>query len=109
MNLTWSSALSFPFGLVSVGSPCVEGNLECGTAFSLKECYLVDPASSHRLVSKIKPCMLVPENALVVLDEMPLAVAAPVDALEMPVVGAALEDAQAVPDVGAVLENAPVV
>jgi hypothetical protein len=22
-----------------------------------KECYLVDPASSHMLVSKIKPCM----------------------------------------------------
>ena len=27
------------------------------TATSLKECYLVDPASSHMLVSKIKPCM----------------------------------------------------
>lgn len=24
---------------------------------SLKDCYLVDPASSHMLVSKIKPCM----------------------------------------------------
>ena len=24
---------------------------------SMKECYLVDPASSHMLVSKIKPCM----------------------------------------------------
>ena len=24
---------------------------------SLKTCYLVDPASSHMLVSKIKPCM----------------------------------------------------
>lgn len=24
---------------------------------SRKECYLVDPASSHMLVSKIKPCM----------------------------------------------------
>ena len=23
----------------------------------LEECYLVDPASSHMLVSKIKPCM----------------------------------------------------
>jgi hypothetical protein len=23
----------------------------------VKECYLVDPASSHMLVSKIKPCM----------------------------------------------------
>lgn len=26
----------------------------CGVA---EECYLVDPASSHMLVSKIKPCM----------------------------------------------------
>ena len=52
---------------------------------------------------------VVPENALVVLDEMPLAVAAPVDALAMPVVGAALEDAQAVPDVGAALEDAQAV
>ena len=26
-------------------------------AMSVKECYLVDPASSHMLVSKIKPCM----------------------------------------------------
>lgn len=24
---------------------------------SIEECYLVDPASSHMLVSKIKPCM----------------------------------------------------
>ncbi|KAL1818220.1 hypothetical protein ACET3Z_013089 [Daucus carota] len=52
---------------------------------------------------------VVPENALVVLDEMPLAVAAPVDALAMPVVGAALEDAQVVPDVGAALEDAQAV
>lgn len=28
----------------------------CGTGIA-KECYLVDPASSHMLVSKIKPCM----------------------------------------------------
>ncbi|MCE3216261.1 hypothetical protein HAX54_005767, partial [Datura stramonium] len=28
----------------------------CDTGVS-KECYLVDPASSHMLVSKIKPCM----------------------------------------------------
>ena len=26
-------------------------------AISIKECYLVDPASSHMLVSKIKPFM----------------------------------------------------
>ena len=31
-------------------SPCVTGCVE-------EECYLVDPASSHMLVSKIKPCM----------------------------------------------------
>ena len=30
------------------------GSCEVGVA---KECYLVDPASSHMLVSKIKPCM----------------------------------------------------
>lgn len=30
--------------------PCVAGFVE-------EECYLVDPASSHMLVSKIKPCM----------------------------------------------------
>lgn len=28
-----------------------------GGAGVAKECYLVDPASSHMLVSKIKPCM----------------------------------------------------
>lgn len=28
----------------------------CGAGIE-KECYLVDPASSHMLVSKIKPCM----------------------------------------------------
>ena len=28
----------------------------CGADVA-KECYLVDPASSHMLVSKIKPCM----------------------------------------------------
>ena len=28
----------------------------CGAGVA-KECYLVDPASSHMLVSKIKPCM----------------------------------------------------
>lgn len=29
---------------------------KCGDGF-VEECYLVDPASSHMLVSKIKPCM----------------------------------------------------
>ena len=28
----------------------------CGAVVN-EECYLVDPASSHMLVSKIKPCM----------------------------------------------------
>ncbi|TXG46548.1 hypothetical protein EZV62_027963 [Acer yangbiense] len=32
----------------------------------VKECYLVDPASSHMLVSKIKPCMFVAVKKLVV-------------------------------------------
>lgn len=30
------------------------GSCDAGVA---EECYLVDPASSHMLVSKIKPCM----------------------------------------------------
>lgn len=32
------------------------GRVPCGADVA-KECYLVDPASSHMLVSKIKPCM----------------------------------------------------
>ena len=32
------------------------GKGSCGTDVE-EECYLVDPASSHMLVSKIKPCM----------------------------------------------------
>lgn len=32
------------------------GQAPCGADVA-KECYLVDPASSHMLVSKIKPCM----------------------------------------------------
>ena len=31
--------------------------LEMMCRLSFKTCYLVDPASSHMLVSKIKPCM----------------------------------------------------
>ena len=34
--------------------PCKSGESEAGVA---KASYLVDPASSHMLVSKIKPCM----------------------------------------------------
>ena len=30
---------------------------EAGAGSSMRTCYLVDPASSHMLVSKIKPCM----------------------------------------------------
>ncbi|KAL2224345.1 UNVERIFIED_CONTAM: hypothetical protein Sindi_3133700 [Sesamum indicum] len=33
------------------------GLVPCGRRGSVRECYLVDPASSHMLVSKIKPCM----------------------------------------------------
>ena len=29
----------------------------CMVGYVEEECYLVDPASSHMLVSKIKPCM----------------------------------------------------
>jgi hypothetical protein len=32
-------------------------NYACVRAVSIKGSYLVDPASSHMLVSKIKPCM----------------------------------------------------
>lgn len=32
------------------------GRFTCGAGIE-NECYLVDPASSHMLVSKIKPCM----------------------------------------------------
>ena len=44
---TVTGILQFRFGL-----PC-SGR----TAVSIKGCYLVEPASSHMLVSKIKPCM----------------------------------------------------
>ena len=33
------------------------GFVDCAGTGVEKECYLVDPASSHMLVSKIKPCM----------------------------------------------------
>ena len=36
---------------------CLLWDLSCNVPASTKECYLVDPASSHMLVSKIKPCM----------------------------------------------------
>ena len=62
-NLKWAWVLCDPsFALVKRSSfskttarhvlacPCVAGFVE-------EECYLVDPASSHMLVSKIKPCM----------------------------------------------------
>ena len=37
-----------------LSTPVVLGSRGTGI---VKECYLVDPASSHMLVSKIKPCM----------------------------------------------------
>ena len=38
---------------------CVGGDFsyELGTVIVVEDSYLVDPASSHMLVSKIKPCM----------------------------------------------------
>ena len=60
----WVSALDCPnqrpskrttlATIVSVGLVGFTGSRWCEVA---KECYLVDPASSHMLVSKIKPCM----------------------------------------------------
>lgn len=58
-------------GRRGVGLPCLKlgpfGNndsqpgtmprAEAGAGLSMRTCYLVDPASSHMLVSKIKPCM----------------------------------------------------
>ncbi len=35
----------------------LEASVEQHAVASLRECYLVDPAGSHMLVSKIKPCM----------------------------------------------------
>ena len=36
---------------------CVRVGIPFGTRAPQKDSYLVDPASSHMLVSKIKPCM----------------------------------------------------
>ncbi|PON86847.1 hypothetical protein TorRG33x02_173730, partial [Trema orientale] len=44
---TFATVPTFGPGLLGVRTACDVS----------KECYLVDPASSHMLVSKIKPCM----------------------------------------------------
>ena len=41
----------------TTASPWPMPRVEAGAGSSLRTCYLVDPASSHMLVSKIKPCM----------------------------------------------------
>lgn len=46
--MTLVAMLVYPF--LWVGSVSLAGKVTYG-------CYLVDPASSHMLVSKIKPCM----------------------------------------------------
>ena len=51
VNMTRTTAV-LVLALESHGS--VRFHASIGVA---KECYLVDPASSHMLVSKIKPCM----------------------------------------------------
>ena len=38
-------------------SRAVARSATAGKSRVLNDCYLVDPASSHMLVSKIKPCM----------------------------------------------------
>lgn len=52
-----------PFGNMTVGvaatvvRPCGLSLPVAAANLSVRTCYLVDPASSHMLVSKIKPCM----------------------------------------------------
>lgn len=41
----------------TTSSPARRLRAEAGAGPSARTCYLVDPASSHMLVSKIKPCM----------------------------------------------------
>ena len=41
----------------TTASPWPMPRVEAGAGSSMRTCYLVDPASSHMLVSKIKPCM----------------------------------------------------
>ena len=55
-NLLSSSVLSLR-GLVWFFDVCVSRRLLWGTFYYIQQRYLVDPASSHMLVSKIKPCM----------------------------------------------------
>ena len=54
------SLQSSPSIRMTLVTPLTAGRLgpwhQCGSEVE-KECYLVDPASSHMLVSKIKPCM----------------------------------------------------
>ena len=42
---------------LSLSSESLSGTLSRSCQFSFDSSYLVDPASSHMLVSKIKPCM----------------------------------------------------
>lgn len=49
-----ASSLRTTVAPVLVRRPCRGDHAARGVA---RECYLVDPASSHMLVSKIKPCM----------------------------------------------------
>ena len=51
--IIWNHALSH----VSFRQPAMVGRLATGCSSTTNDSYLVDPASSHMLVSKIKPCM----------------------------------------------------
>ena len=55
----WQQSLSMTLSLSGCDSELVTGSFVSAEASvaSLKGSYLVDPASSHMLVSKIKPCM----------------------------------------------------
>jgi hypothetical protein len=58
MGFSWKS-FCLPLLSVSLLYTTVTHALTCWcmVSFVEEECYLVDPASSHMLVSKIKPCM----------------------------------------------------
>ena len=52
---TWGGACLLPGSRVCVTGPSLDGGRD--SRATRLDSYLVDPASSHMLVSKIKPCM----------------------------------------------------
>ena len=59
-----NSSMQSPLILVALNDTClracllsIRGCMQAPMSKVVNGCYLVDPASSHMLVSKIKPCM----------------------------------------------------